>query len=66
MTPEDRWLLLETRRHFFGRCAIGLGQIALAGLLADGKLEAETAKPVNPMAEKPTTVVTMRAARIAR
>jgi hypothetical protein len=53
MTPEDRWLLGETRRHFFGRCAVGLGQIALAGLLTDGKAGAATTKPLNPMAEKP-------------
>jgi len=28
MTPEDRFLLGETRRHFFSRCGVGLGQIA--------------------------------------
>ena len=26
-----------TRRHFFGRCALGLGNVALASLLAEGK-----------------------------
>src|SRR5215472_9065088 len=54
MTQEDRLLLDETRRHFFARCAIGLGQIALARMLNDGKAGAATTKPVNPMAEKPT------------
>src|SRR5438876_10444021 len=53
MTPEDRELLLATRRQFFGRCGIGLGQIALASLLGEGKLVAESAKSVNPMAAKP-------------
>ena len=53
MTPEDRRLLLETRRHFFSRCGVGLGSIALSSLLADGKLlGATTAKPENPMAPK--------------
>ena len=53
MTPEDRSLLGETRRHFFGKCAIGIGQIALAELLGNGKAAAATTKTVNPMAEKP-------------
>src|SRR5438270_5633245 len=37
MEPQDP-LLLETRRHFFGRCAVGLGSIALASLLHEGKI----------------------------
>jgi len=45
MTPEDRNLLLQTRRHFFNRCGIGLGQIALAQLL-------KGATASNPMAPK--------------
>src|SRR5215510_16240074 len=48
MKLEDRLLLEETRRHFFGRCAIGVGQIALASML-----NAAETKPANPMAEKP-------------
>jgi hypothetical protein len=53
MSPEDRKLLLETRRHFFGRCSIGLAQLALAQLLSDGKLLA-AGTTANPMAPKPT------------
>jgi Protein of unknown function (DUF1501) len=49
---EDRILLEETRRHFFSRCAVGLGQIALASLLENGRLDAAASN--NPMAEKPT------------
>ncbi|HYM10494.1 MAG TPA: DUF1501 domain-containing protein [Bryobacterales bacterium] len=53
MTLEDRLLLLQTRRHFFSRCGMGLGQIALASLLSEGKAFGTTAKPANPMAPKP-------------
>ena len=53
MTPEDRHLQLVTRRHFFSRCAIGLGQIALANLLSDGRLFAADGAPANPMAPRP-------------
>src|SRR5262245_10408569 len=44
-----------TRRHFFGRCAVGLGGIALASLLSDQKAfaAAPTAKLVNPLEPKP-------------
>jgi hypothetical protein len=38
----------ETRRHFFSHCAVGLGRIALASLLSDGKLFGHT----NPMAPR--------------
>jgi hypothetical protein len=38
MTPNDSQLLLQTRRHFFKDCALGLGKIALTSLLADGRL----------------------------
>jgi hypothetical protein len=31
-------LLHQTRRHFFGQCAVGIGSVALASLLSDGKL----------------------------
>ncbi len=53
MTPEDRLLQFQTRRHFFSRCGVGLGQIALASLISDGGLFGATAKPANPMAPKP-------------
>jgi len=38
MDNEDRLLQLATRRHFFSRCGVGLGKIALASLLTDGKI----------------------------
>jgi hypothetical protein len=41
MTPEDRRLQFETRRQFFSRCGIGLGKVALASLLTNGKIFAE-------------------------
>ncbi len=50
----QRQLLETTRRHFFGQCAVGLGQMALASLLHDGKIHAaESTQPVNPLAPKP-------------
>ena len=49
----QRKLLETTRRHFFGQCAVGLGQMALASLLRDGKIHAaESTQPVNPLAPK--------------
>ncbi|HXJ39563.1 MAG TPA: DUF1501 domain-containing protein, partial [Bryobacteraceae bacterium] len=54
MNTEDDLLLQDTRRHFFNRCGIGLGKIALASLMAGGKLGAAVGdKPLNPMAAKP-------------
>src|SRR5256885_3022119 len=42
-----------TRRHFFGRCAMGLGGIALASMLGEKKLlGAGTGVSVNPMAPR--------------
>src|SRR5262245_48062115 len=44
-----------TRRHFFGRCALGLCGIALASLLSDEKVFAAptTTKLINPLEPKP-------------
>ena len=54
MDLTQRKLLETTRRHFFGQCAVGLGQMALASLLRDGKIHAaESTQPVNPLAPKP-------------
>ncbi len=40
-TPHDRSRLLDaTRRHFFAKCGVGLGSIALGSLLADESLAA--------------------------
>src|SRR5580698_6504000 len=45
---------LLTRRHFFRDCGVGLGAIALASLLNDGKLLAAAAAPqaTDPLAPK--------------
>src|SRR5439155_24705096 len=53
MSPEDRRLLFETRRHFFSRCGIGLGQIALAHMLSDNRIFAATAESRQPMEPRP-------------
>src|SRR5437868_1764277 len=54
MDPDDRRLLNETRRHFFSRAGIGLGQLALAQFLSDGRLFAEPDKPRQTMEPRPT------------
>src|SRR5688572_18933725 len=41
-----------TRRHFFSRCAMGLGSVALASLLNDRIFAADARKLVNPFAPK--------------
>ena len=33
MNPQQEYALLETRRYFLGRCAAGIGSMALASLL---------------------------------
>ncbi|MGH7194212.1 MAG: DUF1501 domain-containing protein, partial [Candidatus Saccharimonadales bacterium] len=44
----------QTRRHFFQDCAVGLGSVALASLLGDGRLEAASTTPAeSPLAPKP-------------
>src|SRR6266550_2693833 len=53
MTPEQRLLQFETRRHFFSRCGVGVGKIALASMLGGRMMSAATAKAVNPNAPKP-------------
>jgi hypothetical protein len=46
-------LLETTRRHFFGQCAVGLGQMALASLLRNGSIRAgESTQPINPLTSK--------------
>src|SRR4051794_37160598 len=53
---ENAWQLREiTRRHFFQNCQVGLGSVALAGLLNGQKsVRAETSENQNPFAPKPT------------
>jgi hypothetical protein len=48
VTFEDKQTLLETRRHFFRDCGVGVGKIALASLMAGNAVAA----PQNPMAPK--------------
>ena len=45
-TNQTQGLLWSTRRHFFSQCAIGLGQMALASLLRDGRIFAADASAV--------------------
>ncbi|HTM50446.1 MAG TPA: DUF1501 domain-containing protein [Bryobacteraceae bacterium] len=52
MTPEEKLLQFETRRHFFNRCCVGVGKIALASLLGEELATASPAKAVNPTAPK--------------
>src|SRR5258706_9579346 len=50
---SDSTTLALTRRHFFGKCALGLGSIALASLLNERKLLGATPDSLpNPMAPK--------------
>src|SRR5436190_7918576 len=53
MTLEDKLTRMETRRHFFSRCGIGVGRTALASLLSDGLLRAASTQSQNPTAPKP-------------
>jgi hypothetical protein len=52
MSEPSNQLHYLTRRHFFSRCGLGLGSIALGSLLAERRSMAE-ALP-NPMAPKAT------------
>src|SRR4051812_36742703 len=45
-------LLVQTRRHFFGRCGIGVGTMALASLLNDRRAEAAASPFASPLAPK--------------
>src|SRR4051812_12032596 len=42
-----------TRRHFFGKCGVGLGSIALASLLSDRSFADASTALLNPLAPKP-------------
>ena len=53
MTPRQHHLLHATRRHFFSQCFVGLGGIALGGLLGTNGLEGAPATDSrNPLAPK--------------
>ena len=55
MNTHDKHQLLDiTRRHFFNECGVGVGKIALAGLLSGVFRESAMAKPVaDPLAVRP-------------
>lgn len=57
MTRELSPSLQIARRHFFGECGVGVGKMALAGLLAKASgqtaLGAVPTAPVNPLAPRP-------------
>ena len=42
-----------TRRHFFGRCALGLGNVALASMLSEGQAASKPALETPPPASEP-------------
>src|SRR5918912_1330858 len=53
MNPLQQRCLAVTRRHFLRDCGVGLGKIALAGLLANELAAKPQAAPVgNPLAPK--------------
>jgi hypothetical protein len=51
MSPTDP-LLLQTRRHFFHECAVGLGAVALASLFNEGRAAAKDETAADPLAPK--------------
>ena len=56
MNAIEEYLKLETRRQFFGKCAMGLGGAALASLLPIGvvnALEQQAGTPVGGLPELP-------------
>ncbi|HUR58807.1 MAG TPA: DUF1501 domain-containing protein, partial [Opitutaceae bacterium] len=54
MNSHHDHLCQLTRRHFFSRCAVGLGGIALSSMLARRELQAAAAQPfANPLAPRP-------------
>jgi hypothetical protein len=57
MTPLADPLTHATRRHFFSRCAVGLGGIALASLLNQQRARAAALPALpNPLAPRPTHI----------
>src|SRR5437868_3037406 len=50
--PRESDLLKQTRRHFFGQCGVGLGSMALASILNDGKALGADDTPADPLAPK--------------
>ncbi|MEO6786581.1 MAG: DUF1501 domain-containing protein, partial [Chthoniobacteraceae bacterium] len=52
MHPFQQRCLDITRRHFLRDCGVGLGKIALAGLLTDSLRAGAAALPANPLAPR--------------
>jgi hypothetical protein len=52
MNPADTSLRATTRRHFFSKCALGLGSVALGALMNERLLGADAMKLVNPLEPK--------------
>src|SRR5262245_45205177 len=52
MKPSQERLRLQTRRHFFQDCALGVGKIALASLLAENARSASEPRGANPLAPR--------------
>src|SRR5262245_14080764 len=50
----DDPLLLQTRRHFFHNCAVGVGSLALTTLLNDNRLPAAETPVISPLMPRPT------------
>jgi hypothetical protein len=53
MTSEDLRLQFETRRHFFSRCGVGLGKVALLSLLNGENTFGAPPAANNPMQARP-------------
>ena len=54
MNHHDARLLHATRRQFFAQCGVGIGSMALASLLGDGRARAAvTNRAVDPLAPRP-------------
>jgi hypothetical protein len=52
MQIQDDQLLNQTRRHFFGQCGVGLGSMALASILNQGRSVARDEPLANPLEPK--------------
>ena len=52
MNAHDHQLRAITRRHFFNRCAVGVGSLALQQLLAGDSEASVKIDPANPMASR--------------
>jgi hypothetical protein len=54
MIAREPHLLRSTRRHFFARCGVGLGSMALASLLDEGRARGNERGPADdPLAPRP-------------